>query len=329
VGAILLRLWTGETDDLVLLDRTVFHLRDRPVLHHPIHGVIFQAGNKIHSLIRPASKELVVVVAAVIHDDRSRLQFKGSGDCHIVHLAGGDDAKARQVAVVIEQQVQLDGTFGGAKLGPIVHLQTQVDHGGIQAHQFVLEAELLRPLRPRQRQLGLKACEQQVKHILIQLPGPMLVHVREGRAGQRFNPQMRQLALAAPQSLFDLPQAVGTSQLAEQHRHELLPAAHSPRMPFGVELAHFALKVHARNKLDNLTEQAAKSVHVESFCCMQKRCGNRSSLHRKAQRLLLIWTTVTFDKCLIDAGWIEWALGVAEDLDPTISRLNAQNKTEA
>src|SRR6266403_526751 len=208
----------------------------------------------------------------------SPLQFKGSGNRHIVHLAGGDHAKARQIAVVIEQQVQLDRTLGRAKLRPIVHLQTQVDHGGIQAHQFVLEAELLRPLRPGQRQLGLKACEQHVKHILIQLPGSMLVHVRQGRSGERFNAQMRELAFAAPQTLLDLPQAVGTSQLAEEHRYELLPAAHSPRMPFGVELAHFALKVRARNKLEYLTEQAAKSVHVEPFCRMPKRSGKSLQL---------------------------------------------------
>jgi hypothetical protein len=30
----------------------------------------------------------------------------------------------------------------------------------------------------------------------------------------------------------------------------------------------------------------------------------------------------------IEAGWIEWALGVAADLDPTALRLNIRNKRE-
>jgi hypothetical protein len=34
------------------------------------------------------------------------------------------------------------------------------------------------------------------------------------------------------------------------------------------------------------------------------------------------------DNSAIDAGWIEWALGVAEDLDPTALRLNIRNEAE-
>jgi hypothetical protein len=30
----------------------------------------------------------------------------------------------------------------------------------------------------------------------------------------------------------------------------------------------------------------------------------------------------------IDAGWMEWALSVAEDLDPTALRLNIRNEPE-
>jgi hypothetical protein len=34
------------------------------------------------------------------------------------------------------------------------------------------------------------------------------------------------------------------------------------------------------------------------------------------------------DDCVMDAGWFEWALGVAEDIDPTSLRLNIQNETK-
>jgi hypothetical protein len=63
-------------------------------------------------------------------------------------------------------------------------------------------------------------------------------------------------------------------------------------MPLGSQLPHLALEVRPRNKLENLTEQAAKSVHVEPFRCRPKRCGSHSSLLGRAQRLPLIWTTV-------------------------------------
>jgi hypothetical protein len=54
-------------------------------------------------------------------------------------------------------------------------------------------------------------------------------------------------------------------ELAEHHRDELLPAAHPARVPLCVELANLTFKIATRKKLENLTEQAAKCVHVEPF----------------------------------------------------------------
>jgi hypothetical protein len=74
---------------------------------------------------------------------------------------------------------------------------------------------------------------------------------------------MRQLALAGLHPLFDLPQAMRTAQLAKQHRHKLLPAAHAARVSLGAELANLPFEVAARNELENLAEQTAKWTHGE------------------------------------------------------------------
>jgi hypothetical protein len=95
---------------------------------------------------------------------------------------------------------------------------------------------------------------------------------------------MGQLALAAAKSLLDLAQAVRTSQLAKQHRDELLPAADASGVPLRIEFMHLTFEVGARNELENLAEQTAESVHVEPLCCGPKRFGSRASLHAKAQR---------------------------------------------
>jgi hypothetical protein len=55
----------------------------------------------------------------------------------------GNDSKAGQIAVMVEQQMKLNGSFGAAKLRPIKNTDAQVNHGGVQAHQLVLKAELL------------------------------------------------------------------------------------------------------------------------------------------------------------------------------------------
>ena len=114
----------------------------------------------------------------------------------------------------------------------------------------------------------------------------MLVHVGQRGPRHRLDPEVRKLAFAALQSLLDLTQAVRPAQLTEDHRNELLPAIRSPRMPLRIVLGDQLREVTARNKLENLTEQAAKCVHVEPFCGELKRGGTRSSLHEEAQRLL-------------------------------------------
>ena len=46
---------------------------------------------------------------------------------------------------MVQQKVQFDHPFGAAEMSPVEHRQTQIDHGGIHADQFVLEPELLLP----------------------------------------------------------------------------------------------------------------------------------------------------------------------------------------
>src|SRR6516165_11924499 len=58
-----------------------------------------------------------------------------------VHFKGALNSGEAQ-PIVVQQQVQLHGTFRSAELGPIKHLCAEIDHRGIQAHQRVLESEL-------------------------------------------------------------------------------------------------------------------------------------------------------------------------------------------
>src|SRR5208337_4700184 len=153
------------------------------------------------------------------------------------------------------------------------------------AHQLVLEPKLLSLRSAPRREFPLKALQQLVEHSFIQLPGPLGVGVGQRGFGQCLNPQVRELPFAALQTLLDLAKAVRSAQLAKQHRDKLLPTAHATRMPLGIVLAHLPLKVAARNELENLTEQAAKCLHVGPLLGMPNRLGTRQSLPKVAQRL--------------------------------------------
>ena len=74
--------------------------------------------------------------APVVHHDGAGAEVSQLGNLHVWHLAVGDHAEARQVTVVVENQVQLHGALATLLLGPGVHGQAQVNDGGVDAHQW-------------------------------------------------------------------------------------------------------------------------------------------------------------------------------------------------
>src|SRR5450432_2064703 len=72
---------------------------------------------------------------------------------------------------------------------------------------------------------------------------------------------MLQLSFARRQTAGDFSQALGVSQLAEHHRDELRPTGKAPSVAFGLMPAHRRLELQTRDHTQNLTENAAYSVH--------------------------------------------------------------------
>ncbi len=123
-------------------------LRRRMLLDYFVAGVALHAGHEVHPVRGPVAEQHVVVVPPVIDHDRARRERDLMGDLDVGHRAFGDDAEARQVAIVIQHQMQLHRTFGTRVPRPIEHRQAQLDQRRIQADQFVLEAELAPRLPP-------------------------------------------------------------------------------------------------------------------------------------------------------------------------------------
>jgi hypothetical protein len=148
--------------NLSVLDDLVGHarLRSRDE-EHPLSGQAIEPGE--------------IDVAAVHDQNRSGLEAKLARDAHVSDPPLGNHGHRRQVAVMIEEQMQLHSPLGALVLRPAEHRRAQIDHRGVERQKLVLETELL--LRPR-RQL-LAAPEQAVEDCLVELPGPVRVGVSE------------------------------------------------------------------------------------------------------------------------------------------------------
>ena len=143
------------------------------LLQHSIVGVILHAGHEPHSLLRQLPEPFVIGVAAIEHQHRLRL--KPHLACHpdLMHLSLRDHRIRRQIALMIEQQMQLDRALGLFEPGPIENFGAQIDHCRVQTYQLVLEAKF--PLLALRQRLAF--AEQLMEYGLVQLPGALFVGI--------------------------------------------------------------------------------------------------------------------------------------------------------
>jgi hypothetical protein len=243
-----------EEDDFVALDRTMFG--NGTALQDAVVGVVLHAGDEEDALLVEGSKPVVVVVAAIEDHDGSRLEAQGGGNAAFVHAALGENGVAGQQALMVEQQMQLHGSLGALVLRTVENRGAQFDHGGVQREQFVFETKTMAA--------GdfAATAQQLIEHAAIQLPGTVLVGIgQSGAAGRVGQSQMPQLAFAGGQPAANLPQRLGSAQMAEQHGYELPPAGKSAGVALGAVFPHRLLELMAGKQLQHLAENARYSCH--------------------------------------------------------------------
>jgi len=85
-------------------------------------------------------EEPLEVHVATVHDvESSRLGRQNIEDVDIVQLAVGDMDEGGNVASQIQQGMELDGRLGGAKVRPRKDRQAQVDGGGVESVDRIVE----------------------------------------------------------------------------------------------------------------------------------------------------------------------------------------------
>ncbi len=84
----------------------------------------------------------------------------------------GDMGKDRKIAVMIEEEVELDRSLGLSEGCPVEKGGAELDNGGIKAEKLVFEAELLFP-----RGNGLTLSQQLVEYLLVELPGSFFIGI--------------------------------------------------------------------------------------------------------------------------------------------------------
>ena len=136
-------------DDLVAEDVALF--RNRTHLNSRVNRVGLHPRNEEDPIPRQLSEPHVIVIATVYGQDRTRFQVQVTRYVQLAMLSLRHHGERGQVAVVVQQQMELDRALLLRVFGPVKHGRRQLDDAAIQAHQLVLETELATAVRSRLR----------------------------------------------------------------------------------------------------------------------------------------------------------------------------------
>ena len=170
IGAFVDGLGASEFDLFILEHMAV--LGDSFVPNDLVERIVLHAGNKIDPLATPSAPEGIVGIAPVVNHDGPGGEVQFPGDFDIRDLSLAQDGEPGKVAVVVQEQVQFDGSLGPSEMYPIKGTQAQIDSGGVEANRFALEPESL-----LLRSLISTSFQQQKKQMLMKLPGSVLIRI--------------------------------------------------------------------------------------------------------------------------------------------------------
>ena len=245
--------------------------------------VAFGAGHKEGAGLMHLKQPSKVDVAAIHHIERARLQDQDIEHIDLVHLAIADVDEGGNRAPEVEQGVQLDGSLGFAKRGPFEQAQAQVDGGGVQGVDRVLEIE---PQVLVQIKLA-STSDQNRSQVGPDAPVARLVGIGQGGAVNAVAKSHGvQLARVGSKSHFDVSQALSPRQLCKSHNSKLLGASQAPHARVAAIAGHDSGKACPWNELHDLSKQGLADIHrkpprslsLGNYTGMGKRVSNRHQI---------------------------------------------------
>ena len=202
--------------------------RKRMTLNNTALQIAFGTGHKVGFGALQHIQSLVIDIGFVHHVERAgfdkSLIYKDIEHLHIVHLAVADVNKAGDRAAQIQQGVQFDGRFGGAKRCPGKQRQTQVDGGGVQRIDRGFEFAQQRAIEFVARVQHSGRANQVLGQFGKDLPGTRGIGVGQGVARDTLAAQAHVIPLRTllAQIELDAAQRIAPCELCVGHDIELI-----------------------------------------------------------------------------------------------------------
>src|SRR5208283_157262 len=180
-------------------------------------GSCDKEGHGLIDSVKPGEIEI-----APIHEiEGTRFQEEIVENIDIVNFAMGNKDNGRNISMQIQKRVQFDSAFVFAELGPWKERQAEIDGGGIQSINRLIQVHAKRIVHIK----GSGAGDQNLCEVGINSPIPNLVGMGQGIARDfAADTHVVESRLIRPKTGFDISQALSIGELGKGHAKELIPA---------------------------------------------------------------------------------------------------------
>ncbi len=283
-----LRVEPGEHTGLIAQDIRGYPIHGLGVAALELH-VALRTGNEERLRLRDGKQASKVDVAAVEEIERTGLEIDQIERVDIVHFAVADVDEARDVAVQIEQRVQLDGRLLSSKRCPRKHRQTQIDGGRIERVDGGLEVHA-------QRLVGVhRTCgrNQALREVGINLPRAHRIGIGQCVSRDQTTAKtqvIEPMRLSAKVDL-DVSQRFAPSQLRERHGKKLIEAGEVLNLVLATMRGHATAKRAQRQVRHELSEDELAVVHERTRPEAAKPSNIAPRRSNRDQKFAPVYTT--------------------------------------
>lgn len=111
----MMRVKSFKFNDLIIHDIPVYG--NGVFLKNPVMGVVFLPGDEKNTAFSPSLEEFIIDIPPVNYHNRTRRENQCPGNLYLVGLPFGNMGKYREVAVIIQKQMQFHSSLRLTKPG--------------------------------------------------------------------------------------------------------------------------------------------------------------------------------------------------------------------
>ena len=279
VGVTLAGQNAAEDDDLVA--GQVHGFIDGSGVESAALEVRLGADDKKGPVLMKSKEPREVEIAPVEDIERTGLGNEIVQNPHVVRFSICHLDKRRDRTPQIEKGMELDGAFAFAEKGPGKKRQTEVDRGGVEGIDGVLEFQTEILVGVKTTGLG----DEDLGEIGVNAPIALFVGVSQGVPGDMpTDPHVIEAILHRSQTGLDISETLAVGQLSEGQAEELIETGETFDLVIPAVAADAFSELVKRQKVHDLGEDGRRRVHRSLLFVAGQKSDHNTKSHSNRLR---------------------------------------------